>query len=60
MCSAAGVAGELPDAPDGVEAVRRGERLFVLNHTPAAVEVAGVGSLGPWGVSVLDASGGNA
>ncbi|GAA3094340.1 beta-galactosidase [Nonomuraea salmonea] len=35
----AGVAGELPDLPPGVEAVRRGEVLFVLNHGTRDVRV---------------------
>ncbi|RBM05057.1 beta-galactosidase [Streptomyces sp. PT12] len=38
----AGVAPALPGAPEGVEAVRRGALLFVLNHTraPAAVPLS--------------------
>jgi len=37
---AAGV-GPAADVPDGVEAVRRGDRLFVINHTAEDVTVAG-------------------
>ncbi|TYB70463.1 beta-galactosidase [Nonomuraea sp. PA05] len=35
----AGVRGVLPDLPQGVEAVRRGEVLFLLNHGAATVRV---------------------
>ncbi|SEH00720.1 beta-galactosidase [Nonomuraea solani] len=35
----AGVTGELPDLPPGVEAVRRGDVLFLLNHGTTTVEV---------------------
>jgi hypothetical protein len=30
----------LPGAPPGLEAVRRGDRLFLLNHTDDPLEVA--------------------
>ncbi|MGN9793085.1 beta-galactosidase [Streptomyces sp. OZ13] len=35
----AGVRPVLPDRPDGLEAVRRGDLLFLLNHAPGAVTV---------------------
>jgi beta-galactosidase len=38
-CTHAGVAPVLPAAPLGVEAVRRGDSLFLLNHTSEAIEV---------------------
>jgi beta-galactosidase len=37
----AGVEPELPGLPEGVEAVRRGGRLFLLNHGEQPVEVRG-------------------
>jgi beta-galactosidase len=37
----AGVEPEVADLPEGVEAVRRGGRLFLLNHTDQPVEVHG-------------------
>jgi beta-galactosidase len=43
LASAAEAAGVRPaaDVPEGVEAVRRGDRLFVINHTAEDVTVAG-------------------
>jgi len=38
-CAAAGVGGAPLAAPPGVEVVRRGAALFLLNHTPQAVRV---------------------
>jgi len=38
-CADAGVAGAPLDAPPGVEVVRRGDALFLLNHTDAAAQV---------------------
>ncbi|MEV4084878.1 Beta-galactosidase C-terminal domain, partial [Nonomuraea fuscirosea] len=35
----AGVEGAVPDLPPGVEAVRRGEVLFLLNHGATTVRV---------------------
>jgi beta-galactosidase len=37
----AGVEPEVADLPEGVEAVRRGDRLFLLNHGDQPVEVQG-------------------
>jgi beta-galactosidase len=37
----AGVAPEVPGLPEGVEAVRRGDRLFLLNWNPEPVDVSG-------------------
>ena len=37
----AGIETALPEPIDGVEAVRRGDRLFLLNHTDRPVDVAG-------------------
>ena len=42
-CAEAGVAPALPGLPRGVEAVRRGGVLFLLNHTEEPVEVAAGG-----------------
>jgi hypothetical protein len=44
--------------PAGVEAVRRGTSLFLINHTDAPVEVtagAEVVRLGPWDATVRTA-----
>ena len=38
--AAAGVA-QVADVPEGVEAVQRGDRVFVLNHTQDDVRVQG-------------------
>jgi len=38
--AAAGVSPALPGRPDGVEAVRRGRLVFVINHTDEPVDVA--------------------
>ncbi|MDH2444808.1 beta-galactosidase [Amnibacterium sp. CER49] len=48
----AGVEPGVPETPDGVEAVRRGDRLFLLNHTDHEVEAAGT-RLEPHGSAVL-------
>ena len=40
VLAGAGVSGLLPGLPRGVEATRRGDHLFVLNHTGATVSVA--------------------
>jgi len=50
----AGVEPTLPGAPAGVEAVRRGEHLFLLNHGEAPAAVAGV-ELPPGGAAVVPA-----
>ena len=50
VCEAAGVAPVLPGAPAGVEAVRRGDALFVLNHGSAPADVP----LPAPGTSLLD------
>ena len=56
----AGVRPVLPGAPPGLEAVRRGETLFLLNHTDDPVEVQ-VGRrpirVDPRDVAVLPADG---
>jgi beta-galactosidase len=39
ICAAAGVEPVVSGAPDGVEAVRRGDTLYLLNHTSAPTEV---------------------
>jgi beta-galactosidase len=69
-CAAAGVAAQPVEAPPGVEVVRRGPALFLLNHTRAAVTVplpreaeslldgtrhAGTVELAPGGAEVLAA-----
>ena len=41
MLAGAGVEPDVPDLPNGVEAVRRGGRLFLLNHGDQPVEVHG-------------------
>ena len=41
VLDSAGVAPEVADLPEGVEAVRRGERLFLLNWNASEVQVAG-------------------
>lgn len=38
-CTQAGVTPVLPATPSGIEAVRRGDALFLLNHTSDAIEV---------------------
>ena len=40
VCAGAGVRAVVPDLPPDVEAVRRGEVLFLLNHGERPVEVA--------------------
>jgi beta-galactosidase len=52
VLASAGVAPEVPDLPHGVEAVRRGDRLFLLNWNTHDVEVAGE-SLAPYGGTIL-------
>jgi beta-galactosidase len=49
----AGVEPEVADLPDGVEAVRRGDRLFLLNHRAAPAEVQGT-RLEGYGAAVID------
>ncbi|GGM05153.1 beta-galactosidase [Dactylosporangium sucinum] len=39
VCAAAGVRPVLPDLPPGVEAVRRGDRVFLLNHDDLTVDI---------------------
>jgi beta-galactosidase len=39
VCAGAGVRAAVADLPPGVEAVRRGEVLFLLNHGEQPVEV---------------------
>lgn len=41
-CEQAGVESVLPGLPDGVEAVRRGEFVFVLDHGRGTVEIRSV------------------
>jgi beta-galactosidase len=53
-CAAAGVPSALPGARAGVEAVRRGDRLFLLNHGTEPVRVGEV-ELEPRDVRVLRA-----
>ena len=43
--AAAGVLGGVTDLPDGVEAVRRGDLLFLLNHGEGSAEIPGVHGL---------------
>ncbi len=47
-----GVEPAVADLPEGVEAVRRGDRLFLLNWSPAEVRVAGE-SIAPLGAAIL-------
>jgi beta-galactosidase len=47
-----GVRPAVPDLPPGVEAVRRGDLLFLLNHTDHAVTAAGT-RIGPRDVAIL-------
>ena len=42
VCAEAGVEPVVPGLPPGVEAVRRGDRLWLVNHTDEAQEVAGI------------------
>jgi beta-galactosidase len=49
----AGVEPEVADLPDGVEAVRRGHRLFLLNHGAEPVDVQGT-RLAGYGAAVID------
>ncbi|MCK2215750.1 beta-galactosidase [Actinomadura sp. ATCC 31491] len=49
----AGVEPVLAGLPDGVEAVRRGPRVFLLNHTDRPVRAAGI-ELGPLGAVVVE------
>jgi beta-galactosidase len=46
VCAESGVEPVLPGLPEGVEAVRRGDFVFVINHTDAAVSVPGEDLLG--------------
>ncbi len=64
-CAGAGVEPVLPGLPEGVQAVRRGRYLFLLNHTHAEVTVCvppggtpilGGAKLDPRGVAVLSYS----
>jgi beta-galactosidase len=49
-----GVEPALPEPVDGVEAVRRGDRLFLINHTERVIEVAG-NRLEAYGAAVVRA-----
>jgi len=40
VCAEAGIEAVLPELPAGIERLRRGEHVFVLNHTGETVEVA--------------------
>jgi len=42
VCAHARLRPVVADLPDGVEAQRRGDVLFLLNHSDRAAEVAGV------------------
>jgi hypothetical protein len=58
-CAAAGVRAAFQAAPHGVEAVRRGDALVLLNHRSEPAEIALAGetiSLGGRDVRVLQAS----
>ncbi|MDA0183121.1 beta-galactosidase [Solirubrobacter phytolaccae] len=50
---AAGVQPLLPELPLGVERVRRGDHVFVFNHTAEAVDVPGHGPLEAGGAAVI-------
>ena len=43
-CERAGVEPVLPDLPDGVEAVRRGDHIFVFDHDKGTVDIRSVAS----------------
>lgn len=53
VIASAGLAGDVLELPEGVEAVRRGDRLFLLNHTQATVQALGH-SLEPHGALVIE------
>ena len=52
VLAGSGVEPAVPDLPTGVEAIRRGDRLFLLNWGAAEASVAGT-TVGPLGAAVL-------